>query len=63
MIPLEDECLVEATIKPIRILAKVDKTWILDPDHNVCSSMVGSKCNGKKTIMRIGMGSRAMEVC
>ena len=35
MIPLEDECLLDATLKPIRILAKVDKIWILDPDPNV----------------------------
>ena len=35
MIPQEDECLVQATLKPIRIIAKVDKIWILDPDPNV----------------------------
>ena len=31
MIPQEDECLAEAILKPIRILAKVDRVWVLDP--------------------------------
>ena len=35
MIPLEDECLAEATLKLIRILAKVDKIWILEHNPNV----------------------------
>ena len=30
MIPREDEYLVEATLKPIIILAKVDKVWVPD---------------------------------
>ena len=34
MIPQEDECLVEAILKPIKILAKVDKIWVVDPDSN-----------------------------
>ena len=29
MIPREDEYLAEAKLKPIRILAKVDKVWVL----------------------------------
>ena len=39
MIPLEDECLVEAKLKPVTILAKVDKIWIIDPDPNVVNPL------------------------
>ena len=38
-IPLEDECLVEATLKTIRILAKVDKIQIIDLAPNVVNPL------------------------
>ena len=50
---LEDECLAEATLKPIRILAKVDKIWILDPDCNVVRPWWDLWVVGKKTLCEL----------
>ena len=53
LIPLEDECLVDATLKPIRILAKVDKIWILDPDPNVVHPWWDLWVVGKKPLCEL----------
>ena len=53
LIPLEDECLVDATLKPIRILAKVDKIWILDPDPNVVHPWWDLWVVGKKPLREL----------
>ena len=41
----------QCALKPVRILAKVDKLWTIDPNPNVVQSMVGSKGSGEETIM------------
>ena len=53
MIPLEDECLAEATLKPIRILAKVDNIWILDPNPNVVHPWWDLWVVGKKPLCEL----------
>ena len=53
MIPLEDECLVEAKLKPVTILAKVDKIWIIDPDPNVVNPWLDLWLLGKKLVCEL----------
>ena len=53
MIPQEDECLVQATLKPIRIIAKVDKIWILDLDPNIDHSWWDLWAVGRKPLREL----------
>ena len=53
LIQLEDECLVEAIVKPIRILAKLDKIWILDLDPNVVHPWGDLWVVGKKPLCEL----------
>ena len=52
-IPLEDECLAKATLKPITIITKVDTTWILYLDPNIVHPWWDLWVMGKKLLCEL----------